>query len=100
MLKFNVHSLKVANRLSKGDHLDKSVESIIANCPEGKSVMVEPAAGGCYKCRIGTFETLTATVVKPREKPEKVEKPIKVKKEAKPKKTKSGLLSRPKRGNK
>lgn len=98
MLKFNVHSLKRANRLSKGDHLDKSVESIIANCPEGTSVMVEPIGGGSYNCRIGTFETLAATVVKPREKPEKVEE---VEKAEKPtKKTKFGTSSRSKRGKK
>ena len=60
MLKFIAESVHRANRLSKGDALDKSVEGAVAACPIGKVILIEPRPDGWYLIQRGTTEAMKA----------------------------------------
>lgn len=77
MLKFIVEKMSWANKLSKGDALDKSVEDAVFNCPVGKAVLIEPHKGNRYLVRYGVVEK-AKVIVTPKVVPEiKEEPPVK-----------------------
>ena len=75
MLKFIAEKMLWANRISKGDALDKSVEVAVSNCPVGKAVLIEPHTGNRYFVRLGVVQKAEA-IITPKVEPI-VEPPVK-----------------------